>query len=612
MRLHSSSAALLSLALALPAQAFFAHGFEERFGGTPSAAEASRLLTQASFGPTLAEIDRVRQLSMPAWIDRQLALPATLHLPLVDQRIAEQGESNVWGGERHEEWVRVAVSAPDQLRQRVAFALSQILVISEQSGALEGNPNSVADYYDVLLRHAFGNYRDLLEEVTLHPAMGHYLSMFKNRKSNQIGTIRPDENYAREIMQLFSVGLVQLNPDGTPALQDGLPVPTYDIETIRGFAAVFTGWNLSTCAPDRAGWDSNADTPGQIVEYSAWWQWEWCPTDPQQGVASKLAQGYRSPMRAWDSYHQAVGAKQLLRYPGVARGRVDADGVLAAGGSAEDNLQQALDNIFHHPNLGPFLALRLIQRLVTSNPTPAYVQRIAALFDDDNGAEAGGRRGELGAMLRAILLDPEAREPQTAACSSAASGCVGKLREPLLRIIQLFRAMDAAPSDPRGYWQEGYLDSYTAQAAMRSPSVFNFFRPDYALPVAEIAGHGLRSPEFQITTDTYVTRMINELGGKAGWTWAGNPGLPNSGDWRPVVLALDRDMAIADDPAALVERYNLLFVGGQLPQNVRDIIVDHVDQEQFYSWRSDAETRRIRVQDALWLVLVSPSHVVEK
>lgn len=610
MRVRRSSA-VLGLLFVLPAQAFFADGFEDPYSAPPSAAEAARFLTQASYGPTLGEIARLQQIGRPQWIDQQLALAPTLHLPLIDQRIAEEGDDNVWGGERHEEWVRVAVTAPDQLRQRVAFALSQILVISEQNGALEGNPNTVADYYDILVRHAFGNYRDLLQEVTLHPAMGRYLSMFGNRKSNQIGTIRPDENYAREIMQLFSVGLVQLNPDGTPALQDGQPLPTYDIETIRGFAAVFTGWNLSTCAPTDSSWNLNQDVEGSILEYPRWWEWEYCPDDPDSARSRKLALGYRTPMRAWNSYHQALGDKQLLRYPGVARGRVDASGVLAAGGSAEDNLQQALDNIFHHPNLGPFLALRLIQRLVTSNPSPAYVQRVAAVFDDDNGAAAGGQRGQLGAVVRAILLDAEAREPQTSACSSAASGCVGKLREPLLRIIQLFRAMDAAPSDPDGYWQEGYLDRYTAQAAMRSPSVFNFFRPDYALPVPEIAGRGLRSPEFQITTDTYVTRMINELGGKTSWTWAGNPGLPDSGNWRPVVLSLDRDMAIAHDAEALVDRYDLLFTGGQLAPAVRQIVIDHVNSIN-ESWRSDEETRRARVQDALWLVLVSPSHVVEK
>ncbi len=607
----------LGALLASPSFAFFGDGFEGAFSAPPSAAEASRFLTQASFGPTLGEMSRLQSLSLPRWIDEQIALPATLHLPRVDQRISQQGLDNVWSGERHEEWVRIAVTAPDQLRQRMAFALSQILVVSEQIGALEGSPTAVASYYDILVRNAFGNYRDLLEEVTLHPSMGQYLSMYKNRKSNQTGTIRPDENYAREIMQLFSVGLVQLQLNGQPldgdAGQAGVQaVPSYDQDTIRGFAAVFTGWNLSTCSPTRPGWNSNTDSPGNIVEYDYWWEWEYCRNHPGGDIHWKLAQGYRTPMRAWNIYHQALGSKQLLRYPDVARGRVDSNGVLAAGGTAEANLDEALDNVFHHPNVGPFLAKRLIQRLVTSNPTPGYVQRVAAVFNDDNGSAAGGERGNLGAMLRAILLDNEARQPTTSACSGPSSGCVGKLREPLMRVIQLFRALDAQPSHPQGYWREGYLDYYTAQAAMRSPTVFNFFSPDYALPGAEIAQRGLLSPEFQITTDTYITRMINEIGGKVGWTWLGNPGLPSSGSWRPVVVSLSRDMAIAHDPAALVDRYNLLFTGNQLPTAVRQIIIDHVTAEAFFNWRSDAETRRIRVQDALWLVLVSPSYVVEK
>ncbi|MCK7594035.1 DUF1800 domain-containing protein [Pseudomarimonas salicorniae] len=598
--------------IALPASAFFGDGFERPFTAPPSASEAARFLTQASFGPTLDEIARLQGMSLPRWIDEQMALPASLHLPRVEQRIALEGVDEVWGGERHEEWIRIAVTGQDQLRQRVAFALSQILVVSERSGALEGNPTAVASYYDVLVRHAFGNYRDLLEEVTLHPSMGQYLSMFRNRKGNQSGTLRPDENFAREIMQLFSIGLVQLNPDGSVRTQGGQPIPTYDQETIRGFAAVFTGWNLSTCAPTRGDWNTNSDTPGSIVEYQNWWEWEYCRNHPGGDVHWKLAEGYRTPMRAWNSYHQALGSKQLLRYPGVARGRVDANGVLAEGGSAEDNLDAALDNIFHHPNVGPFLARRLIQRLVTSNPTPAYVARVAAAFADDNGDAPGGVRGNLGAVIRAILLDREARQPATTACSSAGTGCVGKLREPLMRVVQLFRALQAQPSHPQGFWREGYLDFYTAQAAMRSPTVFNFFSPDYALPGPEIVGRGLVSPEFQITTDTYVIRMINEIAGKVGWTWAGNPGLPTSGYWRPVVVSLDRDMAIAHDPAALVDRYDLLFTGGQLPAPIRQIIIDHVTAEAFFNWRSDAQTRRLRVQDALWLVTVSPSYVVEK
>ena len=613
--------ALMLFLAAAPAAAqqgaLLSDGFEPPFSAAPTATEAARFLTQASFGPTLGEIARVQQIGYSSWLNEQFALAPTLQLPRVEQRMAQQGVDNVWQGERHEEWVRTAVVGSDQLRQRVAFALSQVLVVSEQSGALEGNPTAVASYQDVLLRNAFGNHRTLLEEVTLHPSMGVYLSMLRNRKSNQTGTIRPDENYAREIMQLFSVGLVQLNPDGTPVDGDpgttGVqPVPTYDQETIRGFAAVFTGWNLSTCAPTQGNWNTNSDSAGTVVEFTNWWEWEYGPVDPRGDVNWKVAAGLRQPMRPWNSYHQSIGAKQLLRYPGVARGRVDANGVLASGGTATENLAAALDNLFHHPNVGPFLARRLIQRLVTSNPTPGYVQRVAAVFDDDNGAAAGGVRGNLAAVVRAILLDVEARRPSTSACNSPESGCVGKLREPLMRLIQLFRALDARPSHPSGYWTEGYVDRFTGQAAMRSPTVFNFFSPDYALPGNDIAARRLVSPEFQITTDTYITRMLNELGGKISWTWAGNPGLPTSGGWRPVVLSLDRDMTIAHDPAALVDRYSLLFTGGQLPTTVRQIIIDHVASEQFYPWRTDAETRRIRVQDALWLVLVSPSAVVEK
>lgn len=602
----------------------FAAGFDGPAEGPYSDRDAARFLTQATYGPTLAEINRLRAIGYHAWLDEQFTAAQTLHLPLVDQRIAQQGVDNVWQGERHEEWVRVAMLAGDQLRQRVAFALSQVLVVSDQNGALEGNPTTLANYYDILVRNAFGNYRTLLQEVTLHPAMGMYLSAFKNRKSNQLGTIRPDENYAREIMQLFSVGLVMLNPDGTPVDGDpgtpGVqPVPTYDQNTIRGLAAVFTGWNLSTCRPSLPSWNTNTDTPTTINEYANWWEWEYCPNDPtiddgnpNNDVHWKLALGYRTPMVAWNSYHQSVGAKQLLRYPGVARGRVDANGVLASGGTAAQNLGEALDNVFHHPNVGPFLARLLIQRLVTSNPTPGYVQRVAAVFADDNGAAAGGVRGNLREVVRAILMDPEARYPTTQACLGPASGCVGKLREPLLRLTQLFRGLSAQPTHPAGYWTEGYVEYWLGQAALRSPTVFNFYLPSYALPGPEIAGRGLVSPEFQITVDTYITRISDGFAGKIMWTWAGNPGLPTSGSWRPVVVSLDRDMAIAHLPVDLVDRYDLLFAGGRMSNAVRQLIVNHVANEPFYGWRPESETRRIRVQDALWLTLTAPDHVVEK
>lgn len=603
---------------------FFNDGFETRSRLPMGDRQAARLLTQASFGPTLDEIGRLRSLSVEEWLEQQLALPATLHLPLIEQRIAEQGIEGLWQDARREEWFRAAMVAPDQLRQRMAYALSQILVVSEQNGALEGHPVALTQYYDLLVQHAFGNYRDLLEAVTLHPAMGAYLSMLRNRKQNQIATIRPDENYAREIMQLFSVGLIELNPDGSPVDGDpGQPgvqtVPTYDQETIRGLAAVFTGWNVATCRPQDPDWNVNRDSAGQIVEYERWWEWEYCPLDPSyddgnpgNDVDFKLAAAVLTPMAAWNSYHQSVGAKQLLRYPGVARGRVDSNGVLASGGTATENLAAALDNLFQHPNVGPFLARRLIQRLITSNPSPAYVARVAAAFADDNGDAAGGIRGSLAAMARAIVLDPEAREPTTAACSGPQAGCVGKLREPLLRLTQLYRALQGSPTHPAGYWTEAYTSYFSGQAALASPSVFNFYHPDYALPGADIADRGLVSPEFQITIDTFITRMSDELGGRIGWQWAGNPGLPSEGHWRPNVISLEREMAIADDPEALIDRLALLFTAGQLSPAVRQLLVEHVANEPFYDWRSDTETRRIRVQDALWLLLVSPDYVVEK
>ncbi|MCB1601751.1 MAG: DUF1800 family protein, partial [Xanthomonadales bacterium] len=232
----------LALAATTPAYGadhLFDSGFNESAEGPRSDAEAARFLTQATFGATPAEIRRLRGMGYNAWLDEQFTLPANLHRPYLDAQAAQGLE--IYQNARQEVWWDRAMRSPDQLRQRVAFALSEILVVSDQSGAIEGTPFGMTHYYDVLLQRAFGNYRGLLGEITLHPVMGHYLSMFKNQKPDLANNIRPDENYAREIMQLFSIGLVQLNSDGTPVLQGGNPVPTYDQYTIRGLAHVFTG-----------------------------------------------------------------------------------------------------------------------------------------------------------------------------------------------------------------------------------------------------------------------------------------------------------------------------------------------------------------------------------
>ncbi|WP_298853997.1 DUF1800 domain-containing protein [uncultured Aquimonas sp.] len=575
----------LLVAQSASAQLIFRDGFDPPPEGPFSEAEASRFLSHATFGPTLTEITRLRGMGYTPWLNEQFSRTASLQLPHLDQLMTID-PSVVWQDKRNDIWFRNVLYRDDQLRQRMAFALSQIFVVSDQNGSVEGNPNALAHYHDMLSQNAFGNFRTLLENVTLHPVMGHYLSMFKNRKPDEAANIRPDENYAREIMQLFSIGLVRLNPDGTvidgdlttPGIQ---PIPTYTQDTIRGFAHVFTGWNWATCNPPVA-----AETAGNFN----WWDWLYCAPGPGN-TDWRLQQGWRQPMRPWGEgtqfgsiYHASAGTKQLLNYPGVAL----SGGVLPAGGQARANMAAALDNVFNHPNVGPFFGRLLIQRFTTSNPSPAYVARVAAAFNN-NGS---GVRGDLQAVLRAVLLDPEARNPSAAHA--------GKLREPLLRVTQLWRGLNASSSD--GAVRE-WPDQYGAQAVLSSPTVFNFFLPNYQLP-GELATLGLFAPEFQITTDTYITRMTNEIGAKIFYAWQGS----NTGTWNPVKVDLNRDMQIASDAAALVDRYNLLFMGGRMSAQMRTLLINHLNGMS----SGTAEQRRARVQDALWLILTSPEYVVEK
>lgn len=595
------SRTLLVLALLLfgnalyAAERIFQSRFDEPAEGPYSESEAARFLTQASFGPTLSEITRLSRIGYNAWLTEQIAAPRSLQLPFLDGLIAQAVSAGqpieVWQDKRQEIWFKNALTGNDQLRQRAAFALSQITVVSDDNGALEGNPTTLAHYYDMLSQQAFGNYRALLEQVTLHPAMAHYLSMFKNRKPNATLNIRPDENYAREIMQLFSIGLVRLNLDGSvmdgnPNLAGIQPIPTYDQNTIRGFASVFTGWSYATCEPPVA-----PETAGNFN----WWAWEYCPSGPEN-QDWRSHPGWRTALKPWgegtafgDIYHASEGTKQLLNYPGVSLPA----GVLSAGGTARANLTAALDNLFNHPNIGPFISRLLIQRFTTSNPSPAYISRVATVFNN-NGS---GVRGDLSAVIRAILLDTEVRRPSNAPLHA------GKLREPLLRVTQLWRALDARSND--GRIREGWAEHYGAQAALRSPTVFNFYLPNYQLP-GEIATAGLYSPEFQITTDTYITRLTNELGGKIYWAWRGNPDL---GTWDPVQVDLARDLLLADTPPALLDRYDLLFMSGKMSVNMYNVLLAHINDINVNSWPG---ARRERVQDALWLILTSPEYVVEK
>lgn len=406
---------------------------------------AARFLTQATFGPNMAEIQALASEGYDAWLDRQIAMSPTYHLPQYPQGTYQNGRQAVW-------W-KTAVTAPDQLRQKVAYALSQIFVVSDTNASIQNSGDGLSSYYDVLVKNAFGNYRDLLEEVTLHPIMGMYLSMLRNEKPDQARGVRSDENYAREVMQLFSIGLVQLNLDGTPKLdQNGNTIPTYSQSDIENLARVFTGWTFNDCC--------DAD-----YEYS------WKGDD------------FINPMNPFEQFHDR---DEKIIVSGVT---------IPAGGTARQDLGLALDAIFNHPNTGPFISKLLIQRLTTSNPSPEYISRVANVFNN-NGS---GVRGDLQAVIRTILMDNEALFGHVDLPYQ-----FGKLREPLLRATHLWRAFY---SNNMGL-NYANPELELMQAPLRAPSVFNFYSPSYS-PVGVIRDDGLKAPEFQITTESSVNALTN-------------------------------------------------------------------------------------------------------
>lgn len=503
----------------------------------PGKPEAARFLVQSSFGPTDASIAEVQAQGYAGWIDAQMKLPVATQRP----RLEALGR-DVSSTDRVEAWWSNAMTQPDQLRQRVAFALSEILVVSDKD-TLGSQQLALAHYYDLLASEAFGNYRTLLERVTLSPVMGEYLSMKGNEKAQPAKNIRPDENYARELMQLFSIGLVELNPDGTVKTgADGLGVPTYDQSIIEGYAQAYTGWTFANA--DRFRWPKTTD----------WF----------------------SPMKPWPDYHEP-GAKTLL-----------AGTVLPAGQTAEQDLQQALDSIFKHPNVGPFLAKQLIQRLVSSNPSPAYVGRVAAVFAN-NGQ---GVRGDLAAVIKALLLDEEARMGHTAAPQT-----FGKVKEPILRLAQFWRAFHAAKGN--GRWDIA-TDWNLQQEPLRASSVFNFFSPFYSQPGA-LSQAGLVAPELQLTTESTITHMSNLMTGYSLWAYQG---MANAKP-EQMLINIEQEKALAGDVNALLDRLNLLLLGGGMSGALRTAVSEHITP-------IDPSKPEERVTEALALIASSPEFAVQK
>ncbi len=514
----------------------------------PNDEQAVRFLAQSTFGATTEEIDRLKRLGYSNWIEQQFLIPRTSHLDFVLSvyPLPTPDDVTVTIDPLYQTIWKQAVTGADPLRQRVTYALSQIFVTSAADATLQTAPHSLASYLDTLSKHAFGNYRELLEEVSKHPAMGQYLTSLANRGD---GGRVPDENYAREVMQLFSIGLVQLNTDGTSKLVNGDPVDTYGMEDIRGLAHVFTGW----------GW-GNTGTPDPVNGRFSGNN----PSDPMRRVI---------PMQFYAQYHSPLEKKFL----GVT---------VPAGTAGPQALKTALDTLANHPNVGPFIATRLIQHMVTSNPSPAYVGRVAAVFND-NGR---GVRGDLKATVRAVLFDAEAVTPGTAPTS-------GKLREPTLRFTAWMRAFGATSAS--GNFRIGVLDNQLSETPMRAPSVFNFFRPGFVPPNTTLAASDLVAPEFQITHEISVAAYANFMQGVI------QNGVGTGSDVRADYTPI---YALADNADALVARINLLLAANSLSSATVTSIRDAVNAIPVAA----TNARQNRTQLAIYLTMIAPEYLVQK
>jgi uncharacterized protein (DUF1800 family) len=551
---------------------FFASGFEQL--GPANRTEAARFLNQASFGATDASIDRVMQVGYEAWIDEQFALPATLLKPRLAYLRTIDNEYFLYDRQLHyASWYWAAVNAPDQLRQRSAWALSQIFVASMENATVRFHYDTMIAYYDVLIRGANGRYRDLLQNMTLTPAMGMYLSHFANTKDNPATGARPDENYAREIMQLFSIGLWQLNPDGTRILVNGQPVPTYTNADVEGLAKVFTGWSWGDMRPD---WQNN-----EYGFYSSVW-----------GHQNNNA--WYTPMASYPVYH-STSEKRFLGLTIAPQ----------ASANPQASLTTALDGIALHPNVGPFMARRLIQHFVTSNPSPGYVGRVAAVFNSTSTST----RGDLAKVIKAVLLDSEARNPPALNALS-----YGKLREPVLRLTQAARSLNFR-SVTDGRWLVTTTQVYFApfdppgtigQLPMHAPSVFSYFRATYVPPNSELSRNSLIGPEFQIQSEVSAADWVNSIDvlvntGMAQ-TWYVNP------FEYEIKSNFTAEAALANTPDALIDRLAMLLVGGPISIALRDDLRAAINVYP----TSESGYRLKRVRIAVTLLMASPEYLIQK
>ena len=496
----------------------------------PSAKAAARFLEQAAWGPTPASVAEVEKLGFSAWIDAQIALDKSKWSPIPDPSVDTKGNTSLRPAQ--DAFFVNAVSGQDQLRQRVALALSEMWVVSGKKLRAQ----AIVPYLRLLQTDAFDTFDKIMYDVTLSPAMGHYLDMVNNNKPS--ATHGANENYAREVMQLFTIGLNQLDSYGRPILDSkGVPVPTYGQDQVEGFARVFTGW---TYAP----------LPGATSHFG----------NPEN---------WNAPMVAFENNHDKTGGKMLLN-----------NTVLGANQTAETDLKDALSNIFHHTNVGPFISRELIQRLVTSQPSDAFVHRIAAVFDSNP-------RGDMKAVIKAILTDPEARAGDDSGVNEST-----KLREPVLMITDLMRGLGATVAAPNSLTD---VASSLGQTLYNSPTVFNYFLPGYEINISSTQTHN--APEFQLlgeATAMAAADFVNNL------TYGKYIGV--TVDLTPYITTLGAKPA-ATDISKMVSSLDTALMGGRMTQQMHDTIVKAAQA---------ATTPKAMVQAAVYLIGSSWDFQVER
>ena len=541
-------------------------------GGVDSDEAAARFLHHATFGATDADIAAVRQQGYAGWLDAQMAQPrgqrswdwmqAHGYATVDDRALYDSG-----GPTAEAVLAKEVATAADPVRQRMALAMSEFFVVSALVAQMPWTGMGMAHYWDQLQDYAFGNFRDLLEAMTLNPTMGAWLNTKGNLKEDpSIGRV-PDENYAREVMQLFTIGLVRLNQDGTPQRgANGQPLPTYTQDDVTQLARIFTGWD--------------------------WWDDGRRFTAPATNNGRPYPEYTRRAM-VFNAANHSTRASTVL-------GRT-----IAAGSDGVQRLRSALDILFQHSNVGPFFGRQMIQRLVSSNPSPAYVARVAAAFND-NGA---GVRGDLKAVWRAILLDEEARGAATLQSTTH-----GKVREPMVRVLQWLRTFGVrSRSGDWGYWPMPYGEArqWYGQRAFVPPSVFNWYRPGYVPPGTAMAAAGATAPEFQILNESSVSQWINAIDDLNLITSD-----PEQFPWCDWQANFGAERAIAHDTPALMRRLNLLLAAGQISDATMQRLVDIVE---LGTWMpqdlSDPHTnaaRRWRTIAAVTLVMGCVEYIVQK